>query len=353
MTRVLRTYLAVPPSPGGMEKHIHELSQRQRASGLEVIQLYCVGDTGRATDVQVLKGWSILYLRPQWLRDLLFYAAAFAAAGKRGLRADVLHVHGDWSAYLFAKALAWRVGARVRIATMHGHVPDRSWRRWLYRVACAGYDGMYATGVREAQVLSAWTGRTWHWITSGVQEWPVAAVSTVEPCDVLTVASLVPVKNLSLVLDAAAMLPHRRFRIIGDGPLAESLAEEVRERGLANVELAGPRSHTSMPAEYAAARMFLLTSLQEGTPTALLEAIAAGLPVAITPCNDLDPVVKPGQGGVVIPSWKATDVVACVEMVLADGLLWLAMSDFNRARGGDYAWSSIAARVTSLMEPAA
>jgi glycosyltransferase involved in cell wall biosynthesis len=332
-----------------MERHVLELSMQQRRAGLDVVQVYSTGCTGHPGDIRVLGGWQVLHLRPQWIRDLLFYAATTLEVVRRRVYADVLHVHGDWSAFLFGQVLARCVRARVRVASLHGHVPRQERRKWLYRLACRGYGVRYATGVQEARLLSRWTGRHWHWITSGVSASLQPVGSVPRSTDILAAGSLVAVKNMGLVLDVAALLPHRRFRIAGGGPLADALADRVRASRLTNVELVGPVSHEEMGREFAAARLFLLTSTREGTPTVVLEAIAAGLPVVVTPCNDFSDIVVQGRGGFVVADWSAEEIAAHVESVLNDPGLWDAMSRFNKGRGRDFSWPAVAARVTELI----
>jgi glycosyltransferase involved in cell wall biosynthesis len=90
-----------------------------------------------------------------------------------------------------------------------------------------------------------------------------------------------PVKRLDLLLDAAARLPAAdwRFVLAGDGPLRSTIESRVaREPMLAQrVQLTGWLDDLS-PA-LCAADVFAFPSLTEGTPNAVLAAMAAGLPV--------------------------------------------------------------------------
>jgi glycosyltransferase involved in cell wall biosynthesis len=348
---ILRCYPGIPPSPGGLERHVKLLTDYQRSAGCVVTLVYNVGDGGNADDVRVFPWISILHLRPQVLRDFLFYAGAAIAILRRRIRVDVVHIHGDWGSYLFGRLVACAARARLMIASMHGHVVARhSWRAHIYRFATRPYGLGYATGRREAEVLSTWTGQKWQWITSGISE-QLGNNGKEEGCaeilaDLVSVGSLLPVKNHMLMLDVAARLPHRKFLIVGDGPLRRQLEADVRRRRLQNVWLRGQVPQSELGAILRRSRIFLLTSSREGTPTVLLEAMYCGLPVVTTPSNDYSGIVVPGLGGYVSRSFDADEIAGLVETMLADAKLIEEMGNHNRAHAHQFTWPAIARRIT-------
>ncbi len=96
------------------------------------------------------------------------------------------------------------------------------------------------------------------------------------------VGRLTEIKNISLYLEAAELyvkanesdLPKARFIIVGDGHLRKNLEGEALERGIGdNVNFLGNR--TDVEAIYAGLDIVALTSLNEGTPLSLIEAMAA------------------------------------------------------------------------------
>lgn len=109
------------------------------------------------------------------------------------------------------------------------------------------------------------------------------------------VGRLTQIKNVSLLLDAARLckldgrpdVPGMKFAIIGDGHRRASLEKEAASLGISdNLVFLGNRDD---PATfYAGLDIVALTSLNEGTPLSLIEAMAAGCPVIST-----------GVGGVV------------------------------------------------------
>jgi glycosyltransferase involved in cell wall biosynthesis len=99
------------------------------------------------------------------------------------------------------------------------------------------------------------------------------------------VGSFTGAKNHRFLLEIAkafaAVEPKARLVLIGDGPLRPAIEHQILESGLAGrVILAGERD--DVPAALLAMDGFLLPSLREGLPLALLEAQAAGLPSVVS-----------------------------------------------------------------------
>jgi D-inositol-3-phosphate glycosyltransferase len=127
-----------------------------------------------------------------------------------------------------------------------------------------------------------------------------------QPPRVLAVGSLLPVKGHRLLIESLPLLLPRlppelrglRVRIVGDGPERAVLAALIERLQLrAHVELAGPLSHDAMPAAYAAADLFVLSSHYESQCLALVEALAGGLPAASTPVGLAPELLGDGRAG--------------------------------------------------------
>lgn len=117
-----------------------------------------------------------------------------------------------------------------------------------------------------------------------------------------TVAALVPQKGLDRLLHAAAALHEQRsaatphFVIAGDGPLRAELECYALSLGIAEfVHFLGHRS--DIPQLLQALDVFVLPSLWEGLPYAILEAAAAGLPVVVSDIPGNRDVVEDGVTG--------------------------------------------------------
>lgn len=351
--RVLRSYVSVPPIPGGMERHVHELSMSQRRGGVEVIQVCSQGDLGPQCGFQVLRRWPILGLRPRAFRDLVFYLAVLVAARRRRTRVDVVHIHGDWSAFLFGRILRNVTRARLLVGSVHGHVPESRWRRAAYRSCVSRYGFLYATGARECDLLTRWSKKKWCWIASGIGEcFFLVDADRDKRNDVLIVGSLVPVKGLELVIEIARRMPRRRFRIVGDGPDRSKLEALVSQERVENLLFRGQLEPAEIAAEMAESRVLLVTSRAEGTPTAMLEAMAVGLPVVTTASNDYAALLGAGEGGVIVESRDPEEFARAIERFMADTPLARQAGERNRRVAAAFPWPIVAGRITQAMETA-
>ena len=117
------------------------------------------------------------------------------------------------------------------------------------------------------------------------------------------VARLVPEKGVQFLLRAArevvAHYPDTLFLVVGSGPQRTELEELARDLGIAeNVTFLGQQR--DMPGIYAAMDIFVLPSLDEGLPMAVLEAQAAGKPVIATAVGGTPDVVRHNQNGLLV-----------------------------------------------------
>lgn len=92
-----------------------------------------------------------------------------------------------------------------------------------------------------------------------------------------------------------------RFVIVGDGELRDSLRNYASELGIAErVRFLGWRK--DMVPVYAGLDLLALTSDNEGTPVALIEGMAAGVPVVATDVGGVPDVVRNGTSGRLVPA---------------------------------------------------
>jgi glycosyltransferase involved in cell wall biosynthesis len=111
-------------------------------------------------------------------------------------------------------------------------------------------------------------------------------------------------KGITFLLDAAkrvvAEAPEVTFLIAGDGPLRVQLEARSKAEGLEpKVRFLGYRS--DIPQLLASYDTYVLSSLWEGLPLALLEALALGLPVVCTTVGGNPEVIEHGKNGFLVP----------------------------------------------------
>jgi len=134
---------------------------------------------------------------------------------------------------------------------------------------------------------------------------------------VLTVARLDAQKGIAHLLDAAVAVPRASFAIAGEGPDRAALEQRAATLGVSDrVRFLGHRH--DVPALLAAADLFVLPSLYEGLPLAVLEAMAAGVPVIATSVGGTAEVVRDGETGTLVPPADADTLSSAIARTLAD-----------------------------------
>jgi len=131
------------------------------------------------------------------------------------------------------------------------------------------------------------------------------------------VARLVPIKAHEVLLEAApiirAAVPESTFLIIGDGERRADLESLARQLGVADAtRFLGWRD--DMREVYADLDVVTLCSNNEGSPVALIEALAAARPVVSTRVGGVPNVVADGESGLLVPP---RDPAAFAEAVIA------------------------------------
>ncbi len=163
-------------------------------------------------------------------------------------------------------------------------------------------------------------------------------------CVLLYVGQLIERKGLDVLVAALARVRAARGEeaerlvalIVGDGPVAERLRDEVRQQDLGGVVRFIPTVPNPQLAVYwAAADAFVLPSRFDAWPVVVMEACAAGLPVVGTDgCGSVRDCILHGETGWVVPAGDAAS--------LADRLWEVATLDAGQLRAmGEAARSSI------------
>ena len=318
---------------GGVRAHLADCARLLAADGHDVIV---------EAPAAVLDGLDIEPARAEPLeigpRPSLNDTLAVARLRRLGRRADVLHAHGLRAGALAALALGRRRRGRTRlVVTLHNLtvggrlttlVGDR-----LERLIARRADLVLAVSPDLAE-------RAKDLGTPHVELAIIPAVPPQQPAEpgasdaavaedawprsgarLLTVARLAPQKGLPLLLEAAAILSREvdagrltafTWALAGDGPGREQAAERIAAEQLP-VTLLGRRSDA--PALMEVADVVVQTSLWEGQPLTIQEALRAGTAIVAT---DVGGTAVTARGGAILVDPQAQAIAEALRTLLSD-----------------------------------
>jgi glycosyltransferase involved in cell wall biosynthesis len=171
---------------------------------------------------------------------------------------------------------------------------------------------------------------------------------------VLGVGRLHPQKGFSKLISAfarvAERLPSARLLILGEGPEREKLQSQIQRAGLTGrVHLPGYRY--DVPAVMRACSALVLTSLWEGMPNVVLEAMSVGLPVIAADVPGISELIPDETHGIVVSDGSISGFAAALERVLTDRRLADELGKMSQQFCREqFTWCSVAAEYGSLYE---
>lgn len=315
---------------GGTERMVASLVDRLSAYGVQSAVSVLEGGGGvlesfRAGGVTVYElGGERSYRTAVGRLAELFAAGVF----------DVVHLYG-FRMSLVARAAA--IKARARPQLIHGirglHLGD--WEDetsvrtrlavWLERAGGRWIDLYVANSPGAVRFLTArgLPSHKFRVIPNGldVGYWAPADPPARLPATLVAVANFRPVKRVSLLVEAAAVLAIRRGRgvrvvVVGDGQLRGALESQIQALGVGDmVTLVGAQQRDRVRALQRTATVSLLTSRSEGMPVSLLEAMACGCPVVGTDVPGIRDLVEHGRTGLLADSAAEAIASACQRLL--------------------------------------
>lgn len=154
-----------------------------------------------------------------------------------------------------------------------------------------------------------------------------------------TVAHYRPQKGYPDLLDAARLVLDAgvpaRFVAVGDGPLEDEIRARHSSLGLGDRFLLLGRRHDVMRI-LSGCDLFVLPSLYEGLPVAVMEALALGLPIIATTVSSIEQAVTHDREGVLVPPSSPEKLAAAIIALAGDPDRRARMAESARARGGEF-----------------
>lgn len=332
-----------PPHTGGIERYVYNLSGALAERGHEVTVL--TANIPRGSPVETDRGVTVkrsaCLARP--FNDP--FALSFFRLGGELAGVDVLHAHNAYSCAALGAAFARRRCGVPMVLTHHGqHLfgnPFKDSIITIYRNAVErrmvnSIDRVVVLSPSDAEYVSAF----------GVEKERIIVIpNAICPEDflpqidgdtcrfeesyqlngkkrVLFVGQISKRKGVDVLVRAARLIVNGRtgdvpvFFIAGDGDYIDSARELARSYGIEDyVRLPGKVSFRDLTSAYRTSDLYVLPSLSEGMPTAILEAMFFGLPIVTT---DL-PCLRDnfGDHAILVPP-RDERALACAVMGLLD-----------------------------------
>lgn len=176
---------------------------------------------------------------------------------------------------------------------------------------------------------------------------PGQPVSYEGPLRVLCVGRLIERKGQHHLIEAIKRLSDEgidvQLDLVGTGDARAANEAHVARLGLTTrVRFLGYVPREEIARHYAAAHVFVLPSYNEGMSVALLEAMAAGLAVVVTPTGGTPELVQPGANGLIFNWADVAELAAHLQRLAQDRALVRRMGDASRRRATDFSWESAA-----------
>jgi len=162
---------------------------------------------------------------------------------------------------------------------------------------------------------------------------------------IVTTARFTEKKGIRYAVEAVAKAMQRepglqiQYDIVGEGELLEEIRELIASLGLtASIKLHGAKSHSEVRILLDETDIFMLPSVtasdgdQEGIPVALMEAMAAGIPVVTTKHSGIPELVEDGVSGYLSPEKDSDSLAESIFKLVDNPDKWAELGAAGRAK---------------------
>ena len=359
-----------PHRIGGAELHTYYVSKKLVEIGHDVHVITIaprknVEQKAKAVFKQRLAGAPLSILLP---RGLAYLFETFVRSYIRRREFDVVQVHmalgGMIPAYMLLK-----ISGKPYVVTCHGsdirirgkRAFTRFWQKVLLRRAAH----VVAISLELRDLLIQEYGLSSRNITiipNGYDEKLVqrlrAKVSTVvrhKTPSVVFLGSLRDEKDPVNLIEAFRVVSQRlkniHLQIVGNGHLRTAVEKKIESYKLQNmVTLHGRLPHRQALEVLASSEIFLSTSVDEGTPTSLIEAMALGKAVIATRVGGVPEIVMDGVNGLLTPPKLPEQTAQAIEKLLNNPILTERLKKAALKSVEGYSWSKIAEKYERIYE---
>ena len=348
------------PHIGGMERVAKTLAEEMAARNYDVRVITSAIDQPTKTDTPTVPG-----LQVTRLKAFEFAHTPFAFGLLRALfrlpRNSIIHLH---LAQAYYPELVWLVArARRQKYVVHFHLdlmPSGPlgalflvYKSVILRHVISAADSVIVFSEEQRKFLQNKYGLELAKITiipNGVgEEYFIKQkdFSAKDPFNLLYVGRLTSQKRVGLLIQAMAVLKqHAQLTLVGSGDEAHALKQLADKLQLTNVHFAGYKAAPEIRQILNGSDVFVLSSDREGMPLAVLEAMAAGLPIVATDAPGTRELVS--GVGVLVDRADAKEIAKKVDKVLSDRAELGRLSTLSQETAKQFAWSGVVDKCEEL-----
>ena len=352
-----------PYSIGGLGVHVHELSKEIVKRGHQVTVFTC--EKHPKLYHNQVNGYNVYYFNT-FMNTFGFSAppSMLTALFKKVDDFDIVHAHSHLFFSTHMAAFVRKFKKTPLIVTNHGFVSQRVpftiqkialpiVAKWTYSNADAII--CYTSEMKEE--MENWGIRTENVriIHNGVNtEFFRPLNNNDKEYDIIWVGRYVPGKGIEFLIQSLSELKKefKDFKVlmIGSGPLKKSIEEMVIKSNLTNhITFIEKISNDDLLYYYNKSKLFVLTSIEEGVPRTILEAMACGLPVV---CSDLPQLKTLIDGsGILVPKKDGISIANAIMKILNDDKFYERLSMNARQKIiTKYSWEDTVTKTIQLYE---
>jgi phosphatidylinositol alpha-mannosyltransferase len=353
--------------PGGVNSHIHHLSDHFTALGHDVRLI------APASDLTSLRPNSIVVGRPASIPAggsiaRMSMSPRLADPVKRILaeeQFDVVHVHEPLVSFMTIQFL--RFSTAINVATFHAARESGArlytYTRRLLRGAFRRLDGKIAVSQAAASLIQPHFPGYYNIIPNGVSVEHFATPAPHIPelddgmFNILSVGRLEKRKGQRYLLRAfarvKALRPETRLILVGGygERTLRAYKQWVRENSLQDVVFAGYVSDADLPRYHQTAHVFCAPNTgNESQGIVLLEAMAAGCPVIASNIEGFAGVITHDVDGILVRPKDSDAIAEALLEVIDDRSRLREIAEMGSARAQFFSWDRVAQRVLSYYE---
>ncbi len=170
---------------------------------------------------------------------------------------------------------------------------------------------------------------------------------------ILFVGRLQPVKGVQYLLQAMKLIhneiPDAMLILIGDGDERNYLEDLTDRLGVREcVDFVGIVPHERIPEYMYQSDIFILSSLSEGFPVTVLEAMACSLPIVATKVNGLSDIIEDGVNGYLVEAKDIGEMADKIIILLKNPQIRNTMSENNLKKVLAFTWENVVSQLEHI-----